>query len=722
MPFKHLKNLKIWALFALLLMLTTSLSTAAFNTTTHANVTAISDEVAHLFPSATRIGPIDKNIAVTPVYQLNELLGYVFESDDFVNFIGFSGQTINLLIGIDTQGVFTGLKILDHNEPIFLHGLGEQSMFKFIKQYQGHSIKERFIVNARSKTANDITYIDGVTRATISVLVINDTITASALKVARERLSGFVAPSQVSINPDYYQTLSFAELLDKHFITHWQLSREEALALTETSPTNLANEIRQISEEGDNFIDLYFAFVNIPVIGKNLLGEEEYQRLLDSLKPGEHALMIFGSGQYHFVSENFTPQTVPNRLSAQQATLPVDLRDIDFYSFYDPSFSQAVPDFNEIKVFRIKSQSGFELNKEFSLSLMVSYNKSFLSQQQHRFSIDNTLPESLFIQNIPEINPEENRPLWLKIWISRSTDILILSSYLVFLVWLFIKQATVAQNANATHKIRFISLTFVIAFIGFYAQGQLSVVNIYTLLLSLWQGFNIDVFLLDPIIFILWVFVFISLFLWGRGLFCGWLCPFGALQEFSALVANKLKIKQVKIKPQYHKAAQKIKYVVLILLVGSSFYSLTLAEQLAEIEPFKTSITLNFVRYWPFVLYVVLLLALSLKIHKVYCRYLCPLGAGLAVIGRYPLFKWLTRRQECGSPCQLCRNKKCGIDAINKDGSIDYGECIQCLECLVTIKSPKECVVDKYSKKRKAKVVVVTPHTDYINQLKQKEC
>ena len=458
MPFKHFKNLKIWALFALLLMLTTSLSTAAFNTTTHANVTAISDEVAHLFPSATRVGPIDKNIAVTPVYQLNELLGYVFESDDFVNFIGFSGQTINLLIGIDTQGVFTGLKILAHNEPIFLHGLGEQSMFKFIKQYQGHSIKERFIVNARSKTANDITYIDGVTRATISVLVINDTITASALKVARERLSGFVAPSQVSINPDYYQTLSFTELLDKNFITHWQLSREQALALTETSPTNLANEIKQISEEGDDFIDLYFAFVNIPVIGKNLLGEEEYQRLLDSLKPGEHALMMFGSGQYHFVSEDFTPQTVPNRLSAQQASLPVDLRDIDFYSFYDPSFSQTVPDFNEIKVFRIKSQSGFELNKEFSLSLMVSYNKSFLAQQQYSFLIDNTLPESLFIENIPEINPEENRPLWLKIWISRSTDILILSIYLVFLVWLFIKQETLAQNANATHKICFTDL------------------------------------------------------------------------------------------------------------------------------------------------------------------------------------------------------------------------------------------------------------------------
>jgi len=124
-----------------------------------------------------------------------------------------------------------------------------------------------------------------------------------------------------------------------------------------------------------------------------------------------------------------------------------------------------------------------------------------------------------------------------------------------------------------------------------------------------------------------------------------------------------------------------------------------LAERLAEVEPFKTSITLNFMRYWPFVLYAALLLLLGLKIHKFYCRYICPLGAGLAILGRYPLLKWLTRRKECGNPCQLCRNKKCEIDAIRSNGSIDYSECIQCLECLVTIESPKLCVVNKYSKK-----------------------
>jgi len=686
-------------------MLTPSFYTFAFNVSDSQNATSISEDIAQIFPSATRIGPVDKDIPVTPVYQLNELLGYVFESDDFTHFIAFSGQTVNLLIGIDTQGVLTGLKILNHHEPIFLHGLGEQPLFRFIKQYQGHSIKKRFIINARDKTALDTTYLDGITRATISVLVINDTIIASALKVAREKLSGFLAPSNISINTDFFEPLTFDQLVERNYIGHWKLTREQAIAITNNSSIALSNEINALSEGENNFIELHFAFVNIPIIGKNLLGEQEYQRLLESLKPGEHALMVLNRGSYSFVSEDFIPQTVPNRLSATQGTLPVDIRDIDFYSYYDPFFALTLPDFNDIKVFRIKSQSGFELNNAFSLSLNISYNQSFLSKQQHNFSIQTTLPEALFVHQEPKENVTDKSPLWVKIWISRSTEIIILGVYLILLSLLFIKQETLARNAKTTHQVRFISLLFVVAFIGYYAQGQLSVVNIYTLLLSLNKGFNIEVFLLDPIIFVLWVFVFITLFLWGRGLFCGWLCPFGALQEFVTLIANKLQIKQFKVKPHHHKIAQKIKYIALFILVGISFYSLTLAEKLAEIEPFKTSITLSFIRYWPFALYAIILLMLSLKIHKFYCRYLCPLGAGLAILGRFPLLKMLRRRKECGSPCHLCRTKKCGIDAINIDGSIDYGECIQCLECLVTIESPQLCVVNKYSNKttRKSK-------------------
>jgi transcriptional regulator of nitric oxide reductase len=669
------------------------------NSFQNSEVTAIPADISAIFPSATRIGTADPNLATIPVYQLSQLLGYVFKSDDFTDFIGFSGQTINILIGIDINGVFAGFKVLNHHEPIFLHGLGEQPMFDFIDQYEGHSIKERYIINAQDKSTPGITNFDGITRATVSVMVINDTIIASALQVARAKLEGFAAATTVKIDTEFFQELSFEQLVEQGHISHWQISTEQSLNLAADVSNELISVIEDLTQdadtEGKSFIELYFAFVNIPIIGKNLLGKAEYKRLIESLKPGEHALMVFNRGTYSYISEDFIPQTVPAHLSMIQGEFPVDIRDIDFYSYYDPSFNVDIPDFSQQNIFRIKSQSGFEISQPFDVSLAINYSQSFLSTQQYKFTTDLVLPKELFYT--PDVVIEKKQALWVRIWLGRIDEIVVLSLYLIILSLVFIKQKLLARHVNAIHRIRFTMLIFTIFYLGYYSQGQLSVVNIYTLLLSIVNGFRLEVFLLDPIIFILWVFVFISLFIFGRGLFCGWLCPFGALQELMGLLAKKLSIRQIKISPKHHKHAQKIKYIILFVLVGTSFYSLSLAEKLAEVEPFKTSLTLNFVRYWPFVLYAVLLLLFSLKIHKFYCRYLCPLGAGLAIIGRFPLLKWLTRRKECGSPCQLCRNKKCDIDAINQNGSIDYGECIQCLECLVTIESPKLCVVHKYS-------------------------
>ncbi len=670
----------------------------------------LNKEIQEIFPKATVIGEKDKNFPVYPVYQLNELIGYAFQSNDLVDLPGFSGDTINMLIGIDTSGLLTGLKVLYHHEPIFLHGLGPEPMLSFIDQYVGRRVSDRIIVgsgrNSSSGTGNDTVYFDGVSKATVSVIVMNDIILSSALQVARKKLSEFAQQTPAVAKPDSYEPLSWQQLLSSNYVKHWTLTRADiesklSSALNEYSTDEFAEEIDDDNLSDNNRINIFYGYLNAPSIGRNLLGEEEFQRLIATLKPNEHAIAIMSDGFYSYLESRFRPGTVPERISLQQNNLPITIRDLNFYNYTEKKLADGISNTGNLQIFKINNQSGFDPSAPMSLVLNMRISKNHLVTDEVFFTDEYHLPEVLFNKiEIEAAKPFD--PVWMRIWKGHVIDIIIVLLALTVLSIAFLKQKALSKKTQWFHKFRWGFLFFTLFYIGWYAQGQLSVVNIYTLLLELSNGFSIDVFLLDPVIFILWIYTAASLLLWGRGLFCGWLCPFGALQEMVSWVAKKVKFKQVKVAPKYHDKMILIKYLMLGILVTSSFFSLHLAEVLSEIEPFKTSITLLFIRSWPFVIYALILLGLGLFIHKFYCRYICPLGAGLAIIGKLHQFEWLNRRAECGSVCQLCRNR-CEINAINTAGKIDYNECIQCLECIVIINDEKQCAISLLENKKRVK-------------------
>ena len=110
-----------------------------------------------------------------------------------------------------------------------------------------------------------------------------------------------------------------------------------------------------------------------------------------------------------------------------------------------------------------------------------------------------------------------------------------------------------------------------------------------------------------------------------------------------------------------------------------------------EVEPFKTAISAYFVRDWPFVLWAVACLVLSLVVYRGYCRYICPLGAALASVNVLQRWGWIARRPECGSPCQTCRHR-CEYQAIDPKGQVDYAECFQCLDCVSIYQDDQQCL------------------------------
>lgn len=675
---------------------------------------ALDDEkqalIQELFPKATDIRDRLPDYPVYPVYQLQELIGYAYESRDISALQGFAGKPVSMLIGLDSRGRFTGIRILNHHEPVFLHGLGEEPLFEFIGQYEGRSLTEQIVIDtsgSRSGKSPDgnVVHFDGVSKATVSVLIINDTVLSSALKVARKKLAGFTQEAPTRAKTDLYQPLSWAQLIERGYIGHWRIS-SAAIEQKLGSPLVDYPEASQ-PDPGEPFAELFFGYINAPMVGRNLLGDEGFQRLKEKTGPDAQILAVMSRGLYPHLPDDFTPGSSPDRLGLQQNSLSLDIRDINVFDQNIQINADGMPEFARTTLFRVGGNAGFNPGAEATLKLGVTLRKNHLVADSTELEIPMAFAQELFEAVEVAPRPEDNRqPVWIGLWKERWLTISLLVLSLTLLTVFFARQRTLSQYPKLVHRFRWGFLFFTLFFIGFYAQGQLSVVNIYTLFLAIWDGFSLNVFLMDPVLFILWTYTFISLFVWGRGLFCGWLCPFGALQEMAAWLGEKLKFRQVKVPEKWHRRLILLKYPILLVLVGTAFYSLELAEKLVEVEPFKTGITLFFVRYWPFVAYAVGLLVVGMFIHKFYCRYLCPLGAGLAVLGKLRLFSWLDRVELCGKPCQHCKNS-CGINAIHKDGRIDYNECIQCLECVVILKDQSQCVDKVLEKKRQRQAQIL---------------
>jgi NosR/NirI family nitrous oxide reductase transcriptional regulator len=288
--------------------------------------------------------------------------------------------------------------------------------------------------------------------------------------------------------------------------------------------------------------------------------------------------------------------------------------------------------------------------------------------------------------------PIAEEPLWIAVWQARRAEIALLVAGLLGLATILVLQDWFARRPRLLFYVRRAFLLYTVFFVGWYALAQLSVVNVLTFVHAFMREFRWENFLIDPMLFILWSFVALTLLLWGRGVYCGWLCPFGAIQELLGQIARRFGVRQFEFPSVVHERLWAVKYLILIVLFGVSLHSLGEAVRLAEVEPFKTAVALHFNREWPFVAWAVGLIAVSLFNRKFFCKYLCALGAALSIPGRFRVFDWwLRRRKECGRPCQTCAND-CEVRAIRPTGEINHNECHYCLDCQMTYYNDRKCM------------------------------
>lgn len=659
------------------------------------------DEVARRFPAPVVVGEKLREVTAWPLFKQNgtatELVGYVFESADLAPVPGFTGVPPNLLVAIDPKGVFIEVAVLSQHEPVFMEGLGEGPLHQFVAQYRGASLGQNIDVGGAS--GPNRVRLDGVAKATASVRIVNQSVLSAALQVARAKL-GFAQgrdPGKIAhIHADVFEPMDLAAMLDAGMIRRLRVSNREVEQLF-AGGAGAGLDAAASAAPDDVFIDLYLAWASVPAIGRNLLDEASWKRLTNRLDGGDHALLVMSAGRHGILHEDFVRGSVPDRIALRQDGLPIELRDLDL----ELRLKGELP-VTEIMALRVIGQSGLDPARPLDISLPVTRTKGIVYPERitQDLKLAYRLPERLYAA------PERPAPAWHASWRSRLPDLLVLGAALALLA-----AGLAMPNRLAAKRRRFVWmrrawLLFTVFFIGYHAQAQLSIVNLTGVLHALREGRGLGFLLFDPMSLALWGFVLLSLFLWGRGTFCGWLCPFGALQELVGQWGRALRLPQFTLRRGLDRKLRRLKYLILAAILVAALGAPWLSDRLVEIEPFKTAITLGFVRAWPYVAWAVGLLVLGMFSYKFFCRYLCPFGGALALIGRVRLLDWIRRRRECGAPCQTCRHR-CSYGAITPAGRIDYDECFQCMDCVVIYESDTLCAPRILEVKRGRTVPIV---------------
>jgi NosR/NirI family nitrous oxide reductase transcriptional regulator len=658
---------------------------------------------AEIFPGADRLGAAVGEPPVAPVFRGDERLGYVFLNSDFFSSVGYSGKPIHVLLSIGNDGVVRGAKLVKHSEPIVLIGIPERKITAVIDGYIGLDVPARLATQDEHK-------VDIVSGATVTIMVIDDSILRSSIKVARIHGLGGLKPAPKKPTGPRRQI----DMSQTGAVGNWTaLAGDGSVRRLELTVGGINGAFEELGDADatarpepgspdEIFIDLHAALVTVPTIGKSLLGEDEYRNLEQALEPGRAAILVMGRGRYSFKGSGYVRGGIFDRLQLIQGETSARFRDRDHKRLRAVAAAGA-PEFSEVDLFYIPKGATFDPAEPWRLELLVARATGPTRKAYLTFDLGYRPPDKYLKTVAPPLptatteaeaapGADGERPLWQRLWIQKTWQIIILAVAISVLTVAFFFQNTLALYPRALEGFRIVFLIFTLFWIGFYANAQLSVVNVMTFFNSMRTDFHWEYFLMEPLIFVLWCSVAASLLYWGRGAYCGWLCPFGALQELTNRIAKLFRVPQFRVPWGLHERLWPVKYMIFMVLFGISVYSLTLGEQLAEIEPFKTAIVLKFMRSWPYVLFAAVLLAIGLFVERFYCRYLCPLGAALAIPGRLRMFDWLRRYRDCGSPCQRCAND-CMVQAIHPEGNINPNECLYCMHCQMLYHNDQLCPV-----------------------------
>lgn len=581
-----------------------------------------------------------------PIIELNDgnKIIYYFYTSNIVDLPAYAGKPLELLIGLSVDGVIEDISLIKHSEPILLAGIPLYELYDAVNFYKKKNIMQL-----------SFSEVDIITGATVTSCILDETILSSSKIISSDLgIISFDYSSKKNLSKQY-KSLSWEELLACGAVGHYEFS----------------------SDVDEQFIDLYYTNIKPVSIGKNLFIDSEYDNLIGDIEKDFSYLLLLSNGTWSFKGSAFSRGGIYDRFVLSQNGNDLRFRYSDYVNVNSYKLRESVPYFKESGLFIIKNNQ-FNLTSPWKLVLLL-FNEVNNVKNYVTLSIDYQIP-SKFIES----EPSKYRQTWL----DNIYNIILYCLLWLFVVIIFVFREYFSNKYNILSNIKLFLYFISVSYFGFFCWAQPSVVNIFAL-----ADQNVSFFLFSPLLFIGWLMIFFTLFIWGRSFFCGWICPFGGLQELLfkiRIVLSKYK-HSFEFSDKIHSYFRLFRYYIFVFLFLISFlYSSEAAELFAEIEPFKTVWNIGIFKRieYEFVIYSIILLVVSIFIYRFFCRYICPLGAFLSLLSKFSLIK-IKRRNTCGF-CKICA-KHCESKAINSKGEIDAFECLACFSCINKMYDNKIC-------------------------------
>ena len=188
---------------------------------------------------------------------------------------------------------------------------------------------------------------------------------------------------------------------------------------------------------------------------------------------------------------------------------------------------------------------------------------------------------------------------------------------------------------------------------------------------------------------LMWIVFALTVFL--GPVFCGWVCPFGSIQEWFGKLGRKIFKKRFNrlIPYKVDRILRYLRYLVLGLIVYVTAATGTL--MFANIDPYFALFN-----FWTSevtivsVIILIVVLLLSLVVERPFCKYACPYGTVLGVFNLFRIFKIRRNTSTCIN-CKAC-DRSCPMNVpVSTSGAVRNHQCISCLKCT----SEQACPVGK---------------------------